>query len=133
MDGFTIPIVALYAGILGLEAVVLAMGSGFIRAKTGVSLGDGAGRSDQQLIAFRRHGNFAEWVPLALILLAVLEINGAPTAAIHALGIGLVVARVAHPLGLKVDDPGGALRTVGAAGTALVVLIAAVWAITTAL
>ena len=122
-----LPITAIYAGLLGLIGLVLAAGSGWIRSKTGVSLGDGG--HPQQLLAVRRHGNFTEWVPLALILIAILELNGAPAVAIHALGAALVLARIAHPLGLDAEDPSSAARGIGAGVTALVVLVAAVWSI----
>ncbi len=125
----SVPITALYAGLLALVGLVLGAGSGLLRPKTGVSLGDGGNR--RQLLAFRRHGNFSEWVPLALILLAVLELNGISSTALHALGATLFVARVAHPLGLNPDDPSGLARALGAGATAIVVLVAAIWAIRT--
>ena len=124
-----VPITALYAGLLALVGLVLGAGSGWLRAKTGVSLGDGG--NPQQLVAVRRHGNFSEWVPLALILIAVLELNGVSGTALHALGATLLLARIAHPLGLKPDSIGGLPRALGAGATALVVLVAAIWAITT--
>ena len=43
----------------------------------------------------------------------------------------LLAARIAHPLGLKADDAGGLLRSLGAGATALVVLVAGIWAIVT--
>lgn len=47
------------------------------------------------LLAMRRHANFIEFVPLALVLvlvlIAMLELNGVSTTASHALGAGLVV------------------------------------------
>ncbi len=79
----------------------------------------------------RRHANFIEYVPLALILIGLLEFNGAPTLAIHALGGGLVVFRIAHAVGLKADTIEGMGRLIGAAGTSLVMLVASVWAIVT--
>ena len=124
-----VPIAALYAGLLALVGLVLGAGSGWLRAKTGVSLG--GGDNPQQLVAFRRHGNFSEWVPLALILIAVLELNGVSATPLHAFGATLFLARIAHPLGLKPDTTSSLPRAVGAAATALVVLVAAVWAITT--
>jgi uncharacterized membrane protein YecN with MAPEG domain len=125
----SLPITAIYAGLLGLIGLVLAAGSGWIRSKTGVSLGDGG--NPEQLLAVRRHGNFAEWVPMALILIAILELNGAPAGAIHALGAALVLARIAHPLGLDLVQQGKPARGIGAAVTALVVLVASTWSITT--
>ena len=124
-----LPITAIYAGLLGLIALVLGIGSGRLRAKTGVSLGDGG--NPEQLLATRRHANFAEWVPMALILLLVLELNGAPGVAIHTMGAALVLARIAHPLGLQAESMGGVGRAVGALTTALIVLVSAIWAITT--
>ena len=125
----SLAITAIYAGLLGLIALVLGAGSGWIRTRTGVSLGDGG--NPQQLVASRRHANFAEWVPMALILIAILELNGVPGIAIHILGGALVLARIAHPFGLDPERPGGAGRGIGALTTALVVLVAAVWSITT--
>ena len=65
----------------------------------------------------RRHGNFIEGVPFALILLAALELNGASPGLLHGLGIALVLSRIAHPIGLKHDNLRNPLRAIGAAGT----------------
>ncbi len=83
------------------------------------------------LSSSRRHGNFSEWVPVALILIAVLELNGVSSTALHAFGATLFLARIAHPLGLKPESTSGLPRALGAGATALVVLVAAVWAIAT--
>lgn len=123
-----VPITALYAGALGIMAIVLAAGSGFIRNRTGVSLGADSNNTEQ-LLAFRRHGNFAEWAPIFLILLGVLELNGSSATTLHALGGVFVVARILHPLGLRVEDAGGAGRALGAAGSALTVAVASVLAV----
>src|SRR5262249_27927225 len=66
----------------------------------------------------RRHANFAEWVPLAVILIALLEMTGGSRIAIHSLGAALVVVRACHAVGLKADTMQGMGRFVGAAGTA---------------
>ena len=50
---------------------------------------------------------------------------------LHVLGAGMVVARIAHAVGLRGDTLQGAGRMVGAAGTMLVSVVASVWAITT--
>lgn len=119
-------ITALYAGILGLMAIAIAFAAGQMRGRSGISLGDGG--NPELLLAMRRHSNFIEFVPLCLILIGLLEMNGAPPGAIHALGAGLVVFRASHALGMKVE-PGGAARTVGAAGSTLVLAVASIWAI----
>ena len=92
-------VTALYAGLLGLIAIGLGMGSGFLRVKTGISIGDGGDK--KQTLAMRRHGNFCEWVPIALILLGTLELNGVSSTPLHVLGGVLVAARIAHPIGLN--------------------------------
>ena len=120
-------ITALYAGILGLMSIAIAFQAGSLRGKTKIPIGDG-GNTDL-LLAMRRHANFIEFVPLALILIGLLEMNGAPATAIHALGGGLVVVRAAHAFGLKADTVAGAGRTIGAAGSTLIILVASVWAI----
>lgn len=126
-----VPVTALYAGILALLGFGLAASSGAMRQKTGVSIG--AGDHPDQLVAVRRHGNFVEWVPLILILFAVLELNKVPNTAIHVLGSWLVVARILHPLGLQTGEGEGTPlpRVIGAGSTALITVISAIWAITT--
>jgi uncharacterized membrane protein YecN with MAPEG domain len=120
-------ITALYAGILGLMAVVLAFGAGRLRASTGISIGDGG--NPELLLAMRRHGNFIEFVPLTLILIGLIEATGAPALAIHALGAVLVICRVSHAIGLKADTTAGAGRAIGAAGSVLVLVVASIWSI----
>lgn len=120
-------ITALYAGLLGVMSIVLAFGAGSLRGKTGISIGDGG--NAQLLLAMRRHGNFIEYVPLALILIGLLEVAGVSNLAIHILGAGLLVARVFHAVGLKADSIENISRAIGAAGTALVILVASIWAI----
>ena len=120
-------ITLLYAGLLGILSLALSYLCGSLRGKTGISIGDGG--NTELLLAMRRHANFVEYVPLALILIALLEMNGVAAIAIHSLGGALFVCRVAHALGLKADTMAGAGRLIGAAGTALVTLVASVWAI----
>jgi hypothetical protein len=119
-----LPITGLYAGLLALILVVLGIQIGILRARTGISILYG---EDMNLAtAIRRHGNFTEAVPIALILLAALELNGASRGLLHGLGAALVLARIAHPLGLQHDSMRNPLRGIGAGGTTLITIIAAV-------
>ena len=120
-------ITLLYAGILGLISIVLAFGVGSQRGATGVSIG--LGDSEELLVANRRHGNFTEYVPLALILMGLLEMNGVSNMTIHIFGAILVISRICHPLGLRADVMTHPLRAVGAGGTALLTVVMSVWAI----
>ena len=117
----------LYAGILGIISIILAFGVGAKRGSTGVSIG--TGDDAELLVANRRHGNFIEYVPLALILMALLEMNGVGAITIHAFGAVLVVSRICHPLGLRADVMTTPLRAIGAGGTILVTVVMSVWAI----
>ena len=127
MPGFHPPVItALYAGLLGLVSIALALGAGKARADTGISIGDGGNLT--VIVAMRRHANFVENVPLVLILLGVLELNGVSNAALHGIGGVLFVSRVLHPIGLRAENS-TVLRSIGAIGTTLVTLVAAVWAV----
>jgi uncharacterized membrane protein YecN with MAPEG domain len=120
-------ITTLYAGLLGLLSIAVAFQAGRLRGKLGIALGHGD--SKELHLAMRRHANFAEYVPMALILIALLEANGVSHYAIHGLGAALVISRVCHAVGVQADTMAGPGRFVGAAGTALVTVIASVWAI----
>ena len=122
------PIVtALYAGLLGLISIGVAFPAGSLRGKLNVPVGDGGNRD--LLLAMRRHANFVEWAPLALLLIAILEMNGASTRGIHALGAALVVARILHAFGIRADTMKRVERFTGASVTALVTAVASVWLI----
>lgn len=124
-----VPITALYAGILAIYAIWLSSRAGLMRGSTGISI---LHRENMELAEkMRRHQNFVEYVPIALILIAVLELNGGSAMLLHGLGTALVVARVAHAKGLHHDNIRHPLRAVGAAGTALITVVAGVAAIWT--
>ena len=117
-----VPVTALYAVLLGILSVVLLLAVGRNRLRTGVSLYDGG---DTELaVAIRRHANFLEQVPLTLLLIAIVELNGAPQLWVHGLGATLLVCRIIHPFGLRHDEPKVPLRFYGAFGTLLVTLAA---------
>ena len=122
-------ITALYAGLLGLMSVGIAVAVGRARGATGVSIGDGGNL--EVIAAMRRHANFVEFVPLTLILIGLLELNGVGSTALHALGGGLVVARLSHAIGFRADESMQTFRSIGAGGTVLIVVVSSIWAITT--
>ena len=121
-------ITILYAGILGLMAIGLGATAGVYRAKNGISIGDGG---DAQLtLRMRRHANFVENVPLALILFALLEMQQVSGTVIHALGIALVLGRTLHWIGFG-EDVTNPVRGLGAGMTALSIAVSAIWGIFT--
>ncbi len=91
-------ILALYSGILGLVLIYLSYGVVNNRKKFEVGIGDGDNKDLAR--AIRVHGNFTEYVPLALILLAVFEMNHGNLLVAHIAGITLVISRLLHAYGL---------------------------------
>jgi len=89
-----VPITMFYAGILGALFLVLSIRVIRGRATTRTYTGDGGNARMLRLI--RGHANFAEYVPLTLVLMAVAEVHGTRAWLLHALGAGLVVARLLH-------------------------------------
>ncbi len=73
----------------------------------------------------RRHGNFAENIPMALVLMAIVEANGGGAIFLHVIGVVLVLSRIAHPIGLQHDSINHPLRAVGAGGTILSMIVLA--------
>lgn len=91
----------LYAGALALWFLVLTWRV-VRRRRGGIYLGDGG---DQSLLrVIRGHANFAEYVPLALLLMAMLEAGRLSIYVLHALGIALLVGRLLHGYALSFTD-----------------------------
>jgi uncharacterized protein len=124
MPEFPVPITGLYAALQAFVAIALVAPVGRLRGKYNVSIHAG-GHPDLDT-AIRRHANWTEHVPFALLLMALLELNGGSPALLHGLGAGLLVARVLHPLGLKPDNMRVPLRGIGAFVTLIVTVVAAI-------
>ena len=63
-------------------------------------IGVGTGGDEAMTRKVRVHANFSEYVPLALLMLALLELSGTAAAVLWTCGIVLLLARVAHAIGL---------------------------------
>ena len=118
------PVTALYAGLLGLLMLILSFRVVAVRRATSIGLGDGG---DALLLSrIRIHGHFAEYVPLALLLMLILEVNGTSSTWLHGLGVALVVGRLAHVQGLTQGTGANPGRLVGNMLTWGVILVAGV-------
>lgn len=89
-------IAAFYAGLNALIIVWLSFAVIKERLRNDVSLGDGGFETLNR--AIRGHGNAVETIPIALILLALWELLGAPPIALHVFGLALTLGRLAHAL-----------------------------------
>ena len=93
---------SIYAGFCGLMLCWLALQTIKVRRANKVKLGDG-GVAELQA-AIRAHGNFAEYMPIFLILLFLLEYNGAHPVIIHIIGIAFMAGRYTHAKGILNDN-----------------------------
>lgn len=119
----TLPITSIYAAALAVILLALTYHVIFGRAKTGVSILHGG---DMALATrMRRHGNFVETVPLALIVMALAELGGANATALHVAGVLLVLGRIAHPIGLDPDVATKPLRIIGGVASHLSIALCA--------
>lgn len=102
---------AIYAAILTFVYVKLALNVINLRRQNEVSLGDG-GREDVQQ-AIRSHGNFAEYVPLGLILLGCLEANHIHWTIVLLLGGLFTAGRLCYAKAFLEATPNMELRVKG--------------------
>ncbi len=93
-----LPVTGFYAALLAGLFLVLSLRVIRLRTRYQVVLG-----TPNRLVerAARAHGNCAEYVPIALLLLALLELNGLPAWALHALGVVLLAGRGLHAWGIS--------------------------------
>lgn len=112
-------ITAIYAALLGLLLLVLSINVIRIRRSDRISLGAG----DNPLLErrIRAQGNFAEYVPIALILIAIVESTGGDAFLVHGLGTVLLVGRLAHAIALSSLTLRPMFRTVGMLATIAVI------------
>lgn len=120
----------LIAGLHGLLLLVLLWP--IVRVRRGRKIGLGDGGDPELLRRIRVHANFIENVPFALVLLALLELGGLAKVAVAALGLVLLVARLAHAVGLGASAGYSKGRFWGTLLTWIVVLVGSLLAIVSA-
>lgn len=97
-----LPITTLLAGLFTLIFIGLSVQTIRNRHRAKQAIGDGGDRLLHY--AIRAHANFVEYVPFALVLLMILELNGAPAWLLYTLGGTLLVARISHAYSLLVAE-----------------------------
>ena len=91
-------VTGLYAAVLALLYTLLALRVVQLRLRLKVTLGDGAHPVLQR--AVRVHAHFAEYVPLALLVMLLLELARLPAPLLHGYGLLLLASRAAHAIGV---------------------------------
>ena len=104
-----LPITLGTAALLGILYVPLSVMVTAARVRSGTGLGLGAeadaATPSPLLIAARRHAHFAEYVPLSLILMALLESWGLARAVMLGFAGALILARALLAFGINAKTP----------------------------
>jgi uncharacterized protein len=124
-----LPATSLYAALL--VGLYLALAARVIRGRKGkrIDMGTGEDRLFERHV--RAHGNFAEYAPLGLVLLLLLELQGRPAWLLHALGLALLAGRALHAWSFSAAERRPLSRVAGTAltltmlGAAALLLLAA--------
>ncbi|HEV2555830.1 MAG TPA: MAPEG family protein [Bosea sp. (in: a-proteobacteria)] len=119
----TLTIVPVYAALLALLFVMLSLAVVRQRRSGRVAIGTAGDRELERRV--RVHGNFAEYTPLALLLLAMAEIRGAPGLLLHGLCLCLLLGRASHAWGVSHLDEDLRFRVAGMVATFATLIAAA--------
>ncbi len=104
----------------------LALSFRVIARRKASKVGIGTGGDETLARAVRVHANFSEYVPIALLLLALLELSGIHAGLLWVYGALLFVARVLHAIGLGASAGVSFGRFTGAVLTFIVLLAMAI-------
>ncbi len=118
-------VVPFYAALLALLFFALSFRTVRLRRRLRIGVGD-AGNT-QLLRAMRVHANFAEYVPLCLLLFYFVEMRGADLRLVHGLGLGLLIGRMLHAFGVSQEKEKLKFRVTGMVMTFLALITASVY------
>ena len=107
----SISLTACYGAILALIIVALGINVTVHRVKLKVPLGDGGNKEMLRMI--RLHGNAVEYIPLAIVMMAVYEINGGSHLALHIIGVALIAGRLIQTAAMWSTEIAGPGRGTG--------------------
>jgi len=118
---------AFWAALLAPVCLWLSIRVIGLRRRLKVGIGTGGQPALER--AMRAQANFAEYVPFALVLLALAEAGGTPVWVIHTLGATLLAGRIAHGWGITREREDFRFRVGGMVATFGVIACAAVAAL----
>ena len=127
----TLTIIPVFAAVFAVFFVLLSIN--VIRERRQHKVGIGTGRNKSVERAMRVHANFAEYVPLALLLITLLELNKASNLLLIGLCSLLLVGRLVHAFGVSIANERFIYRVSGMVMTFTVILIAALANVTVAI
>ena len=121
-----LPITLTLAGAAAILHIWLASRVSRVRRQFKIGVGDGG--NEALVRRMRAHANYAENMPIVLILIGLIELAGGDARILWAAGILFILARIAHGFGMDQQSP-SRLRAIGMMGSALVLLGLAGWAL----
>ena len=92
-------ILPMYAALLGFLFAYLSFRAIHLRRRLKISIG--SNENDEMLRGMRVHSNFSEYVPITLILIYFVEVQGGHPLLIHAMGATLLTGRLVHAYGVS--------------------------------
>jgi hypothetical protein len=110
-----------YLAVLALIYAALAVNVIRLRRRNLAAFGDAGNPSLRS--AIRAHAHFAEYVPIIVLMVAMLEMSGLPTWRVHLLMGALLISRVLHPFGMYARSGTFAFRIGRVAGVTLTLLV----------
>jgi len=88
-----------YAALFAIFFVALSVRTVRLRRSLRIAIGDSG--NERMIRAMRVHANFAEYVPLSLLLIFLVEAQGASSLLVHGLCFCLLVGRLSHAFGVS--------------------------------
>lgn len=119
------PVTPLFAAIFGLLYLLLSIDVIRMRFAGKISLGNGDNKTLEK--AVRSHGNFAEYIPICLLLFCFIETITFNSQLVFWLGCVLLVGRVAHVMGMRDPKSLLILRQLGVVATLSVLLVSSAY------
>jgi uncharacterized protein len=120
------PVTLVTAAIFGL--MLVALGAHVIRGRIKHLMAHGDQGNADMVVRMRTQANFIEYVPMGLILMALLESSGANQIALAYGAAAFVVFRIMHAVGMHLKMP-AMPRRIGAMGTFVTLVLASIWAL----
>ncbi len=118
-------ITATYLAVLALIYAALGLRVSRLRRSNRAGFGDGG--STELRSAIRAHAHFAEYVPIIVLMVALLEASGLNPLLVYILMTALLVSRILHPIGMQANSSATLqfrLGRVGGMALTIIVMVA---------
>ncbi len=128
-----LPITSMIAASLAVIMFTLTFMVSIGRINLGKAEGDTAkypihdGNDENLKRRISAFSNFTEYAPMCLIMIALIEINGATSTLIWSLGVAFVAGRILHVIGMLTNPHFPLPRIIGMLATYAALLVPAAW------